>query len=93
MTSKFYKENKEFKPNISLEKMKAQFAMQNRETTPTPALVLKINWPPVVLSNSEEVTEPSNSVGEISLNIASGNDKEIVQLPTDIDKDVDNEIY
>ena len=73
--------------------MKAQFAMQNRETTPTPALVLKINWPPVVLSNSEEVTDPSNSVGEISINIASGNDKEIVQLPTDIDKDVDNEIY
>ena len=55
--------------------------------------VLGMYWPPVVLSNSEEVTEPSNSVGEISLNIASGNDKEIVQLPTDIDKDVDDKIY
>ena len=54
--------------------------------------VLGMYWPPVVLSNSEEVTEPSNSVGEISY-IASGNDKEIVQLPTDIDKDVDDKIY
>ena len=54
--------------------------------------VLGMYWPPVVLSNSEEVTEPSNSVGEISY-IASGNDKEIVQLPTDIDQDVEDKIY